>query len=731
MARERGTQPQKKSFKESLDDIKEKMKEKRNKRLASACAVNRGKPKTKTNVQVKPTVLKGVQENNKWLALALQAERDKVRQAQGVILQLKRERQALFFHLLLLKRTALTTQSSTPEARQLDPGSSSSSSCLLGSEKGAGRDLYPEDMAAQSPEAVSTDSHYHDNKSSELPPNVGTRRRRRAEGRGSFSDPANSPTPATENAGPQNPESGLAKTQEETEEETGLNDCNEMLETCPEPSNVQAKVRHSPERPKKRRRGPKQAAPKETSQPSPQVNQPPAQIPDPPCPVRGRLLLTVPHTRRVVAAPLKRPWENNKPRARSKSRDRNGSRGTQAQPSKHQKHQGPNLNSSLNMNDSFDFDCEEAVHMTPFRGGPKTDERETERAQDPPQEDTPQTNSSLSLSEDEEGDDSLYIPKKRACRRQENHSPPRRARSKRNAALQGAKQGRRSQAHTVDIKPQPHTVDIKPQHQTVDIKPQPHTVDIKPQPHTGDIKLQPHTVDIKPQPHTVDIKPQHHTVSERRTEADTAALTESSCKEVRVPESTSTRIQPQEYLCSESPPDSPVFYSERLDLSEQSEASSTAILEGEELEPQMPISFEMEEELLLVGDPLCGLTSRSQSMGLKREKPLLKYRRCAGGIAVRSAVGVALTDMTNLSPATRRALPFAQDRAVPVHSPAIRKRRCTAAVDYRQPTINSKLRRGDKFTDTKFLRSPIFKPKPRHSLKKVSSLGKYDESFVG
>ncbi|XP_008940091.1 PREDICTED: shugoshin-like 1 [Merops nubicus] len=62
-----------------------------------------------------------------------------------------------------------------------------------------------------------------------------------------------------------------------------------------------------------------------------------------------------------------------------------------------------------------------------------------------------------------------------------------------------------------------------------------------------------------------------------------------------------------------------------------------------------------------------------------------------------------------------------------------RKRSCTLTVSYKEPSIAGKLRRGDPFTDTHFLNSPIFKQKKTakcHSVKK-EALSKYNEKFVG
>ncbi|XP_012322141.2 shugoshin 1 [Aotus nancymaae] len=75
---------------------------------------------------------------------------------------------------------------------------------------------------------------------------------------------------------------------------------------------------------------------------------------------------------------------------------------------------------------------------------------------------------------------------------------------------------------------------------------------------------------------------------------------------------------------------------------------------------------------------------------------------------------LSLKDITNVSlyPVVKiRKLSLSPKKNIASPAVSLPKRRCTASVNYKEPTLVSKLRRGDPFTDLCFLNSPIFKQK--------------------
>ncbi|XP_037329193.2 shugoshin 1 isoform X2 [Pungitius pungitius] len=634
MAKERA---RKKSFQQSLEDIKERMKEKRNKRLARASAPRRALSKIMTNnssssvVNSIHTILKGVQQNNKELALGLQAEKEKGRQATAVILQLKREQQALFLHLLLLKKklkeqealALRATETKAPNAfvepvmtepkHPLDSSrrklSSQNPDNPLGCKSSPiCADLPPCEKNAQTdrlaflPSTVDVRRRYAE----------GSRRSERVRKKKSLSEGDPITGVGTLLASPiRSDQENTNPPQQETDLADPVGD-GEFQHSTPEPA--PPKNRGNQLRPSRKK---SQQQPRTKPVPPPQKAE------------RGR---------KADRAPLKKPWENPKPRARSKSRDRSATRAQAPMPS-----QGNKLNSSLGFNDTFDFDCEEAVHLTPFRA--KAEDGLPARAfseEAPPAKATTVASEQIessSSSASSESEDSLYVPQKRRGAQK----PPDETK------WITTRRGRRSK--------------VVLQKEIVPPK-----------------QKNPVFSDEKSSPEAAE--------PGKKEEEEAAHLS---------PDSSFSNSPDPAFLRQENPHEPPRGVNEKDCL--------------------LAVSPLVEVEMMRIDNVLSNFGDSSGEA-----PPLLPH-------PTPQRIKTCKKPYRKFSHSDARC-------STPVPS---RKRRCTMVVDYKEPALNAKLRRGDKFTDLQFLRSPIFKQNPgrrsvqksRNAISSQQGFDKYNESFVG
>ncbi|XP_064205062.1 shugoshin 1 isoform X1 [Anguilla rostrata] len=692
MVRER---VQKKSYQQSLEDIKEKMKEKRSKRLQSACATSRGLSKNKSKINMvsssRPLLLKSVQENNRSLARALEEEKAKLRQAQGLVLQMKREQQALLLHLLLLRRklherdqgAGLPKHTQSPPAKQgrVDSGAAPFASSPVRIDPACDQEAFKLDICTEEePSQPMDEAPLHMAEVLEraaLPRTVTARRRpesRRSSahkrGRRSFCQRNGPALPEPFACEGEEPEEGGAaggRGAKPAADQQGEPELSLDLEPLPQEFGPAQQSTPEPPPPKAARPRPQQ----QDQQRKPTASRA--------RPERGR---------KPDRAPLKRPWENAKPRARSQSRERAKTKPRATPGDRAKATPGDRLNASLGSNDTFDFDCEEAVHLTPFRAGGRPAGEEPGGA-------TPggggagggasPSSSESSSSQDE--DDSLYQPYRKArpnaggVARAE--TPPRRARSKRRSILRAR-------------------LALGPGRDEENASP-------KPRPTCGSTEAG----------RLVDLSQ-----SEGIPESNTTAVP-------RHPKPRRTSVMDKENQPANDGAD-PLSFGAESEVF-LSEADPAPLTPGEE------------PAVCPADAPLCAFTAPTcltPATGRKTRPPVTtekKSRKGTCGLWARSNRRSGPCDVTNVSYAAFRK--FSAGRSHGGSASAStgadsapgppRKRRSTIAVDYKEPTLSAKLRRGDRFTDTQFLRSPIFKQKRRSAKSARTPLSKYNESFVG
>ncbi|XP_034776503.1 shugoshin 1-like isoform X2 [Acipenser ruthenus] len=620
MVRER---VEKKSFQESLADIKEKMKEKRNKRLARATT---GKPAItsmlKTQIINTSSFMLKVQTNNKALALAVQAEKEKVRQAQDLILHMKKEQQAMIFHILMLKRKlkaqeALDSVQSgpKPDTTQTDRDlhiSPSSNPLVRWVPVTDSADPKSPTEGLQNPcpanREISNDVHSDDDnavhrsvKGVVLSRNV-TSRRRGLDCQRDVSDVRESVDETLHKVAPVTGKACEGETSEEkvdVNHETGTPEReNEAKETMLQEDFDLELLSIEP-----------RDAKHSTPEPQGKVSV---------CKKKQDTGTKTGRGRKDKAdrVPLKKPWDTKQPRARSKSRDRN-----QTKPKNLPNDQ---INVSIGSNDAYDFNCEEVIHATPFRSHNKPREEEEDTVvneADPGCASEDSSDSEISSSEDL--DCSIYEPGNRKGKKNKQDSshltekaeiPPRRPRSKRRSIVQS---WQRSGKENVDAGSNEAISAVDEGHKKLKV-----------------------------------------------TATQAPKMKADCCHDMNY---------------SHLPAD--------MEVPQKTEKPLYGTVETEEYPG----------EALCLPTSLCDFTNISSA---SREKELK-----IPGTLLNSKTAKPLTP--------------------------VRKRRCTLAVSYKEPTLNAKLRRGDKFTDTEFLHSPIFKQECKRKSIKNEKFVKYNESFVG